>query len=88
MAGSKEDRVPILQSRWSEHGQRHNKKCCFSSLSFGVRGAETVTWSKSDWERGFPQGSPCCWLEGKKEMEGGELLLTLVIASQMLQTER
>lgn len=72
MAGSKEDRVLILQSRWSEHGQHYNKKCCFPSLSLGVRGAETVTWFKSDWERGFPQGSPCHWLEGKKEMGVGD----------------
>lgn len=44
---------PVPRSRQSEqHGQLHKKKC-FPSLSLRVGGAETVTWCKSGWERGF-----------------------------------
>lgn len=71
VAGTEEDRVPVPRSRWSEHGQLHKTKCCFPSLSLGVRGAETVTWCKSGQERGFFRFPLAPWVGSKKEMEMG-----------------
>jgi len=88
-----EDRAPAPRSRWSEHGHLHKKKCCFPSLSLGVRGAETVTWCKSGQEKGF-LGAPLAPRWGvRKRWDGARgrgLPLTLVvgIAPQRPQTER